>query len=78
MLIQTLNMKNNMKAYPEFLSIDGTYKLINIGIPVFLIVAEDSNCQTEIIAFCLLTNEDKDSFTWFIETFRTNNPKSEY
>jgi zinc finger SWIM domain-containing protein 3 len=57
--------------------IDGTYKLINIGIPVFLIVAEDGNCQTEIISFCLLTTEDKDSFTWFLETFRANNPQTE-
>jgi hypothetical protein len=77
MLIQTSNMKNTPKAYPEFLGIDGTYKLINIGIPLFLIVAEDGNCQAEIICFCLLTTEDKDSFTWFLETFRANNPQTE-
>jgi zinc finger SWIM domain-containing protein 3 len=77
MFIQTSNMKNTFKAYPEFLGIDGTYKLINIGIPVFLIVAEDGNCQTEIICFCLLITEDKDSFTWFLETFRANNPQTE-
>jgi hypothetical protein len=43
---------------------------------VFLIVAEDGNCQTEIICFCLLITEDKDSFTWFLETFRANNPQT--
>ncbi|KAH0821101.1 hypothetical protein GEV33_001690 [Tenebrio molitor] len=61
MFIQTSNMKNTFKAYPEFLGID----------------AEDGNCQAEIICFCLLTTEDKDSFTWFLETFRANNPQTE-
>nr|CAH7721928.1 unnamed protein product [Callosobruchus chinensis] len=46
MFMQTCSMKKTMKAYPEFLGIDGTYKLLNIGIPVFLIVVEDGNCQT--------------------------------
>nr|CAH7734861.1 unnamed protein product [Callosobruchus chinensis]CAH7736672.1 unnamed protein product [Callosobruchus chinensis]CAH7748879.1 unnamed protein product [Callosobruchus chinensis] len=59
MFMQTCSMKKTMKAYPEFLGIDGTYKLLNIGIPVFLIVVEDGNCQTEIVCLCLLTTEVK-------------------
>ncbi|KAB0801861.1 hypothetical protein PPYR_04047 [Photinus pyralis] len=70
MFIQTFNMKNTLKAYPEFLGIDGTYKLINLGIPVFLIALEDRNCQIEIVSLCVLTTMDKESFTWFLKTFR--------
>nr|CAH7748559.1 unnamed protein product [Callosobruchus chinensis] len=77
MFMQTCSMKKTMKAYPEFLGIDGTYKLLNIGIPVFLIVVEDGNCQTEIVCLCLLTTEDKNSFKWFLETFRDNNIESQ-
>nr|CAH7740164.1 unnamed protein product [Callosobruchus chinensis] len=62
MFIQTCSMKKTMKAYPEFLGID---------------VAEDGNCQTEIVCLCLLTTEDKNSSTWFLETFRDNNIASQ-
>lgn len=49
MLLQTLNMKKDYESI----------SLLNIGIPVFLIVAEDGNCQTEIVCLCSLTTEDK-------------------
>lgn len=73
MFMQTFQMKKTYDAFPELLSIDGTYKLINIGIPLFLVVCEDGNCQTEVIAFCLLCNEDEESFCWFLEEFKAKN-----
>lgn len=63
-----------MEAFPEFLAVDATYKLLKIELPVFLIIVEDGNCQTEIVCVCILASEDKESFTWFLETFKRENP----
>ncbi|KAG5886813.1 hypothetical protein JTB14_031455 [Gonioctena quinquepunctata] len=46
LFIQSPTMKNTMKAFPEFLAVDATYKLLKIGLPVFLIIVEDGICQT--------------------------------
>lgn len=59
LFVQTPAMKDTMRAFPEFLAIDATYKLLKIGIPLFMIAAEDGNCQSEIASICLLVNEDK-------------------
>ena len=37
LFIQSPTMKSTMKAFPEFLAVDATYKLLKIGLPVFLI-----------------------------------------
>ncbi|XP_031330058.1 uncharacterized protein LOC116161019 [Photinus pyralis] len=74
LFIQTPAMKSTMNAFPEFLAVDATYKLLKIGLPVFLIIVEDGNCQTEIVGVCILASEGRQSFTWFLETFKSENP----
>ena len=48
-------MLDAFKAYPEFICLDATYKLLELGLSVFVMVCEG---QTEIIATCLLVSED--------------------
>ena len=40
-------MKSNFDAYPEVLMVDATYEL---SIPLYLMLAVDSNGQSEIVA----------------------------
>ena len=49
-------MKTTFSAYPELLCLDATYKLLELGLPVYLML----NGQSEVIAVCLLVQEDAD------------------
>lgn len=66
-------MKDAFKAYPELLCLDATYKLLELGLPVYLMLCEDSNGQSEVVAVCLLVTEDGDSMTWMMEAFKKHN-----
>ena len=66
-------MKEAFQAYPELVCIDATYKLLELGLPTYLMLCEDSNDQSEIVTVCLLVTEDKDSMTWMVETFKNHN-----
>ena len=46
-------MKNAFQAYPELLCLDATYKLLELVVPVYLILCEDSNGLSEIVCVCL-------------------------
>ena len=49
------------QAYPELVCIDATYKLLELGLPVNLMLCEDSNGQSE------------NSMTWTANTFKEHN-----
>ncbi len=73
--VQDEQMKDAFKAYPELLCIDATYKLLELGLPVYIMVSEDSNGQSEIVAVCLLVLEDMDSVMWMMNSFKHHNSK---
>ena len=66
-------MKEAFQAFPELACIDATYKLLELGLPTYLMLCEDSNGQSEIVTVCLLVTEDKDSMIWMVETFKNHN-----
>ena len=70
---QDKQMLECFKAYPELLCIDATYKLLELGLPVYLMLVEDSNGQSEIVAVCMLVTEDRDSTCWMFEAFKKLN-----
>jgi len=60
-----------MNAFPEFLALDGTYKLYStFRHSVYVFLDEDGNCQSEIVGVGLLVQEDKESFEWLISCFK--------
>lgn len=66
-------MRRCLIAWPEILFIDGTYKITDRGFTLLLILVEDSNGKTELVAACLLAREDEQSMRWFLQTFRSEN-----
>ena len=68
-------MKDSFSAYPELIFVDATYKLLNLGIPTYLVLCEDSNGQSEIVAVCLLVSEDAESIDWMFSVFKKCNDK---
>ena len=66
-------MKDAFQAYPELLCLDATYKLLELGLPVYLMLCEDSNGLSEIVCVSLLVSEDANSITWMIEALKQHN-----
>lgn len=66
-------MKECFHAYPEIIFLDATYKLLELGLPTYLSLCEDSNGLSEIVFACLLVSEDQESMTWMMETFKKRN-----
>ncbi len=71
---QDNSMKQCFDSYPEIVFLDATYKLLEIGIPTYLLLCEDSNGMSEVVFVCLLVMEDQLSITWMMETFKNQNP----
>ncbi|KAK8783507.1 hypothetical protein V5799_010127 [Amblyomma americanum] len=74
LLISTPSMRNTMAAYPEFLGIDATYKLLDVRTPVYVIHNEDSNGATEVVCVAILVREDECSLKWLLDKFQDLNP----
>ncbi|XP_047125572.2 zinc finger SWIM domain-containing protein 1-like [Hydra vulgaris] len=66
-------MHSAYNAYPEFLCMDATYKLLEIRLPVYILLCEDGAGESEIAAVGLLTHEDAASLSWFVERFKSFN-----
>ena len=73
LFFQDASMKQCFSSYPEIVFIDATYKLLEIGLPTYLLLCEDSNGLSEIVFVCLLVTEDQESMQWMLEMFKKNN-----
>ena len=67
-------MKKAFDAYPEILFIDATYKLLELRFPLYIILIEDGNGQSEIVAAFLLLEETETSLSKIMSIFKENNP----
>jgi len=70
---QDREMKESFVAFPELMCIDAIYKLLELGLPVYLMVCVDSNGQTEVVAACILVTENAQSMAWMMNTFKQHN-----
>nr|XP_047141366.1 zinc finger SWIM domain-containing protein 1-like [Hydra vulgaris] len=73
LFFQDVSMHSVYNAYPEFLCMDATYKLLEIRLPVYILLCEDGAGESEIAAVGLLAREDAASLSWFIERFKSYN-----
>ena len=73
LFFQDKHMMQAFSAYPELLCLDATYKLLQLRLPVFLMLVEDSNGESEIVMACVLASEDSDSIQWMVDAFKSHN-----
>lgn len=66
-LLSNESMRSNMDAFPEFLGIDVTYKLLEIHTPVYVMHVEDSNGDTEMVCVAVLVRECVESLKWMFD-----------
>ena len=71
--IQDREMQQVFSAYPEILFIDATYKLLELRFPVYVVLVEDGNGQSEIAALFLLMEETEESISCMVEAFKKHN-----
>ncbi|KAL1429649.1 hypothetical protein MTO96_015917 [Rhipicephalus appendiculatus] len=72
---QDEGMKRSFSNYPEIIFIDATYKLLETRMSCFLVIVEDGNGESEIVAVGLFSTEDGDTLKWFFEVFTAVNGK---
>lgn len=73
LFFQDKQMIKAFDAYPELLCLDATYKLLDLRLPIYLMLVEDSNGQSEIVSVCILVCEDVESIQWMFEVFKKHN-----
>ncbi|KAH9384541.1 hypothetical protein HPB48_026549 [Haemaphysalis longicornis] len=73
-LLSNQSMRSNMDAFPEFLAIDATYKLLEIRTPVYVMHVEDSNGDTETVCVAVLVSECAQSLQWMLDKFKELHP----
>ena len=78
-VMTTMNLKassfKTKKWCPYLKPTQKWFLLLQIGVPVFLILCEDANGQSEIAAVCLLVTKDGESLKWMIKAFKKLNSK---
>lgn len=67
-------MKQAFAAYPELLCIDATYKLLELRLPLYIMLVEDGNGQSEIASAFLLLEENEASLLMVADLFKKHNP----
>ncbi|XP_038067437.1 uncharacterized protein LOC119737289 [Patiria miniata] len=61
-------------SFPHYLVVDATCKYNSVGMPLYIMLVEDSNCEYEIVAFFFLIASNAESFRAMMRRFKKNNP----
>ena len=75
---QDQQMKNILDACPEMICVDATYKLLELRFPACIILIEDGNGQSEVVAvfFFLLQEATEESLTCVLDVFIKHNDEA--
>lgn len=72
MFFQDQEMKQAFAAYPELVCVDTTYKLLELRFPVYVMLIEDGNGLSKIVAMFLLLKRMKVQYpTWLMHSKST-------
>ncbi|KAG8181112.1 hypothetical protein JTE90_029145 [Oedothorax gibbosus] len=71
--IQDPIMKAAFHFYSEIIFVDSTYKLVDTNFPLLVLMTENGNGESEVVAVGLFVIEDRETMKWFFETFIKKN-----
>ena len=72
---QDERMRQVFAEYPEFLCVDATYKVNDLRMPLYLIIVENGNGQSEIVGVWVVANESEETIQAMVDIFKEQNPK---
>ncbi|XP_047142204.1 uncharacterized protein LOC124816611 [Hydra vulgaris] len=68
-------MKRFFSLYPELILMDATYKLTNLRMPLYIMLAVGPNGESEIVTIFVTASEDSVTLSEVLETFKSRNEK---
>ena len=71
---QDTAMQKAYASFPEMLFVDATHKLTNLRMPLYVFLISDGNGQSEIVATCLVSSEQRVVVDKMLAIFKSNNP----
>ena len=74
LFFQDARMRDIFQAYPEFICIDATYKVNDLRMPLYILLIENGNGQSEIVGMWLVADETEEMMTEMITLFKEQNP----
>ena len=75
LFFQDARMRQVFAEYPEFLCVDATYKVNDLRMPLYLLIAENGNGQSEIVGVWVVANETEETIQSMVDIFKEQNPK---
>ena len=75
LFFQDSRMRQVFSEYPEFLCIDATYKVNDLRMPLYLLIIENGNGQSEICGIWVVANECEETIQSMVNIFKEQNPK---
>ena len=70
---QDRNIREMYASFPEMLFVDATHKLNELRITLYIVLTEDGNGESEIVAVWLVVNEDESSIKQMVTLFKKYN-----
>ena len=67
-------MKVAYDSFPEMLFIGATYELNEFNMPLYVILGEDCNGESEIFCTFIVSNEERPTIQKMLQIFKHNNP----
>ena len=67
------HMRETYQKFPEILFVDATHKLNELRMPLYVLLAEDGNGESHIVAVWLITSEDAANIRAMTEIFQQHN-----
>ncbi len=71
---QDHHMKQSFSSYPEFVCIDATYKLLELRFSLYIMLIEEGNGLSEIVAAFLVLEETEALLSKIADIFKEENP----
>ena len=66
-------MRQCFSSYPELVCVDATYKLIELRFPLYIMLVEDGNGQSEIVAAFTVLQETDSTISKMVDLFKKHN-----
>lgn len=70
---QDAKMKEIYSYFPEIIFIDATHKLNELRMPLYVLLVEDGNGESEVVAIWIVVNEDASSIKKMVNLFKLHN-----
>ena len=71
---QDKRMQKVFEVFPEVTFVDGTYKLNDRDMALYIMCVVSGNGETEVAAFWMVSKEDEETLERVVQLFKNHNP----